>query len=56
MRPLGDVVADSQLAKSLALMASAGIVRATTGKRRDRRYAYARYLALLDQGTKPLVT
>jgi Fic family protein len=31
-----------------------GIVRELTGKRRNRRFAYERYLGLLDQGTEPL--
>lgn len=31
-----------------------GIVRETTGKRRDRVYAYSEYMALLDRGTEPL--
>jgi hypothetical protein len=30
------------------------IVRETTGRQRGRIYAYADYLALLDQGTDPL--
>ncbi|MGE0650276.1 MAG: Fic family protein [Alphaproteobacteria bacterium] len=39
--------------KSLALLASAGIVRETTGKQRGRIYVYPKYLALLDKGTEP---
>ncbi|RJF94544.1 Fic family protein [Oleomonas cavernae] len=40
--------------KALELMVSAGILRETTGKRRNRIFAYAKYLALLDKGTEPL--
>ena len=40
--------------KALELMASAGIVRETTGKLRGRLFAYSKYLALLDKGTEPL--
>jgi Fic family protein len=39
---------------ALDRMASAGIVRETTGKQRGRRFAYSKYLALLDEGTEPL--
>ncbi len=31
-----------------------GIVREITGRQRDRIYSYAKYLALLDEGTEPL--
>lgn len=41
-------------AKALDLLASAGIVHETTGKRRGRLYTYAKYLTLLDQGTEPV--
>ena len=40
--------------KALERMASEHIVRETTGKRRHRRFAYSKYLALLDKGTEPL--
>ena len=40
--------------KALDLMASANIVRETTGKRWGRVFAYSNYLALLDKGTEPL--
>ncbi len=40
--------------KAFELMASAEIVRETTGKRRGRLFAYPQYLVLLDQGTEPL--
>jgi Fic family protein len=38
----------------MKLMARLGIVKETTGKRRDRVFAYSKYLAVLDEGTKPL--
>ena len=31
-----------------------GVVREVTGRRRDRNYAYGRYLSILDEGTEPL--
>jgi hypothetical protein len=37
-----------------ARRASAGIVHEVTGKRRNRLFAYSKYLALLDKGTEPL--
>lgn len=40
--------------KALEQMAEAGIVRETTGKRRNRFFAYSRYLTILDKGTEPL--
>jgi Fic family protein len=40
--------------KALDHLATEGIVRELTGKRRDRLFAYSSYLALLDQGTEPL--
>ncbi len=40
--------------KSLGLLARIGIVSETTGKRRNRLFAYSRYLSLLDKGTEPL--
>ena len=40
--------------KALELMASAGIIREMTGKRRHRIFAYSKYLTLLDKGTEPL--
>jgi len=41
------------VSKALELMMSSGIVREMTGKRRNRLFAYSKYLALLDQGTEP---
>lgn len=40
---------------ALDLMTASGILRETTGKRRNRVYAYAAYLSLLDRGTEPLL-
>lgn len=40
--------------KALERMVGAGIVNETTGGRRNRLFAYARYLRLLEQGTDPL--
>ena len=42
------------IGKALDLMVSAGIVHEVTGKRRNRLFAYSKYLALLDKGTEPL--
>lgn len=42
--------------KALELMVSTGIVHEVTGKRRNRLFAYSKYLALLDKGTEPLST
>ena len=42
------------VASSLAHLATAGIVRETTGRQRGRAFVYGRYLALLDEGTEPL--
>ncbi len=39
---------------ALQRLAELGIVRETTGKRRNRIYIYSNYLALLDRGTEPL--
>lgn len=41
------------IASSLAHLQQAGIVHEETGRRRGRIYAYARYLILLEEGTKP---
>jgi Fic family protein len=40
--------------KSLQRLVDLGIVGELTGKRRNRHFAYRRYLALLDRGTEPL--
>ena len=40
--------------KALDHLVGIGAVRETTGRQRDRIYAYVDYLALLDQGTAPL--
>ena len=39
---------------SLGHLEKLGIVREITGKQRGRLYSYARYLAVLDEGTEPL--
>jgi Fic family protein len=39
-------------AKSIELLEKLGIIRETTGRRRDRRYRYARYLERLRAGTE----
>lgn len=39
---------------ALARLSRLGIIQETTGKQRNRTYAYPEYLALLDQGTEPL--
>lgn len=40
--------------KALDLMASVGVVREATGRRRNRLFVYNDYLAVLDRGTEPL--
>ena len=42
------------MGKSLEHLIELGIVRELTGKRRNRLFAYRKYLAVLDQGTEPL--
>ena len=42
------------VSKALDLMAGTGIVRETTGRKRNRLFVYDAYLALLDRGTEPL--
>ncbi len=37
----------------MQLLARLGIVKETTGKRRDRVFAYSKYLAVLSEGTEP---
>lgn len=42
------------IGKALDHLIALGIVRETTGKRRNRVFAYRKYLAVLDRGTEPL--
>lgn len=42
--------------KALDLLVTAGIVRETTGRRRNRVFVYTDYLEILDRGTEPLQT
>jgi hypothetical protein len=39
-------------ASAMALLVELGIARELTGKRRNRVFAYDRYLAILDEGTE----
>ncbi len=41
-------------ARAIDILVGAGIARELTGRRRDRVYAYDRYLAILNEGTEPL--
>jgi Fic family protein len=41
--------------KALLQMQDLGLVREQTGKQRHRRFVYERYLAILNQGTEPIV-
>jgi DNA-binding Lrp family transcriptional regulator len=41
-------------AKAIKLLEQAGIVRELTGRKRDRLFGYAGYLAVLSEGTEPL--
>lgn len=41
-------------AKTVEALATLGIVRELTGRRRDRVFTYDRYLAILNEGTEPL--
>lgn len=36
----------------MALLSEVGVAREITGKRRNRMFAYARYLAILNEGTE----
>ena len=38
----------------MQLLSRLGIVKEITGKRRDRVFAYSKYLAVLNEGTDPL--
>jgi Fic family protein len=40
--------------KSVGHLVELGMVRETTGRKRDRMFVYDRYLAILNQGTEPL--
>lgn len=40
--------------RSLETLAELGIVHETTGKKQNKRFVYARYITLLNQGTEPL--
>ncbi|MEO7145241.1 MAG: Fic family protein, partial [Bryobacteraceae bacterium] len=42
------------IAKAIHHMHELGMIRETTGKQRDRRFIYDRYLAILNQGTEPI--
>jgi Fic family protein len=42
------------IATSLDYLQKANIVRETTGRKRDRRFVYIKYLTLLSEGTEPL--
>jgi hypothetical protein len=42
------------IATALGALEKLGIVRELTGKKRDRVYAYAPLLAILNEGTEPL--
>lgn len=61
-RPLatvGDLVSRTGVtyptaAKNVAALGQLGILRELTGRRRDRVFAYDRYLAILNEGTEPL--
>lgn len=41
------------IGKSLEFLDDLGVIRETTGRRRNRLYAYTSYLDLLDRGTEP---
>jgi Fic family protein len=41
-------------AKQIDALGKLGILRELTGRRRDRVFAYSRYLAILNEGTEPL--
>lgn len=40
--------------KGLAALASAGVVRELTGRRRNRVFSYAPYVQILSEGTEPM--
>jgi Fic family protein len=47
-------VTQPTVSKSIDELRGLGIVRETTGRQRDRVYAYDRYLTILNEGTEPL--
>ena len=47
-------VTQPTVSKSIDGLRGLGIVRETTGRQRDRVYAYDRYLTILNEGTEPL--
>jgi Fic family protein len=47
-------VSQPTVSKSMAQLVRLGMVKETTGRQRDRHYAYDRYLAILNEGTEPL--
>ena len=42
------------LARAIEALTALGIVRELTGRKRDRVFAYDRYLAVLNEGAEPL--
>lgn len=42
------------MARAIEALAALGIVRELTGRKRDRVFAYDRYLAVLNEGAEPL--
>ncbi len=38
----------------MEILENSGIARELTGKKRNRRFGYARYVAILGEGTEPL--
>lgn len=51
---MGTGVSYPAAAKTVESLATLGIVRELTGRRRDRLFAYDRYVAILNEGTEPL--
>ena len=47
-------LASTATATGMRLLESQGIVREITGRERDRRYCYQRYIEILSEGTEPL--
>jgi predicted transcriptional regulator len=42
------------VARAVQALERLGVVREVTGRKRERVFAYARYLAILNEGTEPL--